>query len=212
MGLDEAEFLEGKIAHAAYHEQRHDDGEDQRQPGQDGHEEVGIVGHEQHERGHDAGAGGAGESHEETFGRGGHAYVEAGQAQGGAAAEQKGYGEAETAEVVQLPGVGKQAGSHAECHVVGEGVVFDAELAGRAGESRHLAVESVHGGAHENGPGREIELILECENDAEEAGEEAGRGEQIGQNIDAAGNGLVGIAHESLSYASSEADFLARTV
>ena len=113
---------------------------------------------------------------------------------------------------MQLPCVGEESRSHAEGHVVGEGIVFYAELAGRAGEAGDLAVESVHGGADEDGPGGEVELILEGENDAEEAGKETGRGEKIGQNVNTAGNGFVGIAHESLSYASSEADFLARTV
>ena len=72
---------------------------------------------------------------------------------------------------MELPGVCQHTGSHAEGHVVGEGVVFHAELAGGAGKPCHFAVTAVEDGTDHNGPCGHIELPLESQDDAEKAAE-----------------------------------------
>ena len=132
MRLDEAVFLEGKVAHAADHEQRRKEGQPERHVRHCAEHELGQMREKQYKGGKGASPRGNGQADKEAFGGRRHAYIEAGQAQRAACGKEKGGRKAESAEMVELPGPGEYTRRHAEGDGIGKRVVFHAELAGRS--------------------------------------------------------------------------------
>jgi hypothetical protein len=84
------------------------------------------------------------------------------------------------------PLVDQHSGGDAERHHVREAVVFLAERALGAGPARHAPVQAVEQQCDEHGSAGEREVGVDGGDDGIEAGEQAARGEQIRQQVNAA--------------------------
>jgi len=122
----------------------------------------------------------AGEAGEAALG------VEPGQAQGGAGDVEEGQHPARLPKVGKAPGKDDQGRRHAEGHHVRKAVVLCAEVALGAREPGHPAVGGVehHGG--QNGQHRGAEAPVHAGDGGVEAGEQGRRGDDVGQQEDAA--------------------------
>src|SRR5262245_6665305 len=85
----------------------------------------------------------------------------------------------------QRPGVDQDAGRHAERDQVRERVVLHAEGAGGAGEAGDAAVERVTQLRYEDHDSGQTVVVVQRGDDRVEAREEARRGEQVRQDVDA---------------------------
>ena len=78
-----------------------------------------------------------------------------------------------------------QRGRQAKRNEIRQRVVLHTELGLRVGQACDAAVHAIEHCGHEDGDAGMLKPTLSGRNDGEKAGKHAGRGEQIGQQIDA---------------------------
>ena len=86
---------------------------------------------------------------------------------------------------LERPVIHHQRRRQAKGHQVGQRVVLHAELGLRVGQARNAAIHAIEHRGHEDGNAGVLKPPLGGCNDGEKAGKHAGRGEQIGQQVDA---------------------------
>ena len=154
------------------------------------------IGGKEDEHGDRTSGGRTGEPHEKLFAYRGDADVEAGQPQGRARDVEKGHADAELAVTFEHPHPRRERGSHAESHEIGQRVVLDAKFAGGVGEAGDFPVQPVHEGAEQDGQSTAFDIALHRKEHGKKAGEEAGGGEKVREDVYAPPNGFFFLHNE----------------
>ena len=190
--------LEGKVADPADHEQPHENDEQEADVGDGGREEVRQHAGEEHEGRQRAAARRDGQADEETLAHEGGAHVEARQTQRPAGGVDEGHGHAPAPEGLELPLPHEHGRRHAEGHQIRQGIVLDAELAGRAGQAGHLAVHAVQQSGEEYSVHRGLETPLHGPDHAQETHEHAEGRDEVGEHIDPPVRGFLALLRRAV--------------
>src|SRR5512134_3205664 len=91
-------------------------------------------------------------------------------------------------ELRERPAVNQERRRDSERHEVRQRVVLDAELRGGPGHARHPAVQPVEHGGRDDPYRGVLELPVVSRRDRIEAGEQGSRGDQVGKDVDPAGD------------------------
>src|SRR5439155_554165 len=192
MAMMEADLLERVVPDLAHHEPRHREDDEQHRDVLAGLALAAEPEPEEHGGGDHAGRRRDGEADEVPLLDRSDLHVEAGEPERAAGHVERGGEPAPASPRPQRPLIDEDAGRDAEGDQVGERVVLDAEGAGRAREPRDAPVERVAELRHQDHHRREPVLPrrpaaggVERADDRVEAREEPGRGEQVGQQVDA---------------------------
>src|SRR5262249_41980571 len=109
--------------------------------------------------------------------------IETRKPQSAANKKQKGSCPADLFEVIEGPGIGENRGRQPKTSEIAERVVFNAEVAVGAGQSRDAPVEGIEDtGEHDHPRGHEM-VALDGMNDGDEAAKQGGGRDHIGEKI-----------------------------